>query len=175
MSTGDRMHVGLLEPGVKNTMPLAPPEYAAATAQSDEKVSKSEFYSHSPWVLQRTSVTVESTPLYDDHRSDVVSMTSSTRSNEKSAVRKVLEKLGSNQNTDQFRDERSICDEEESFAFGTQVLIEGGNPKRQRLEMKGLEQAASMKRWTGDGKPAEAWGKLIKVISHLHRLISRPC
>lgn len=29
--------------------------------------------------------------------------------------------------------------------------------------MKGLEQAASMKRWAGEGKPAEAWGKLIKV------------
>ena len=29
--------------------------------------------------------------------------------------------------------------------------------------MRGLEQAASMKRWTGNGRPAEAWGKLIKV------------
>lgn len=32
-----------------------------------------------------------------------------------------------------------------------------------RQEMKGLEQAASVMRWPGGGKPAQAWGKLKKV------------
>ena len=30
-------------------------------------------------------------------------------------------------------------------------------------EMKGLEQAASIKRWAGGGQPPLAWGKLRKV------------
>ena len=152
---------GCLDSGTMN-MAAPPPIYTETTAQIDNKADAPKSHSHSPWVVQRTSVTVESTPLYDDHRSDVVSMTSSTRSNEKRAIRKVLTRLGKGQCAESKEEEKSIYDGD-SFIFGTQVLIEGGNPKRYRLEMKGLEQAASMKRWEGDGKPAEAWGKLMKV------------
>ena len=55
----------------------------------------------------------------------------------------------------------------EPLPFGTTISIEAAQPVKaleQKLhEMKGLEQAASMKRWAGTGHPADAWGKLMKV------------
>ena len=47
----------------------------------------------------------------------------------------------------------------DSVQLGTVVSIEASHP------LKGLKQAAIMKRLIGDGRPAEMWGKLIKVSS----------
>lgn len=175
MSSGDRTNMGPVDLHAKPEMTYPPPKYTKAAAQADEKITDTQPYRHSPWVVQRTSVMVESTPLYDDHRSDVVSMTSSTRSTEKRAIRKVLRRLGNGHSAEQLDDEKSIYDQGDASTFGTQVLIEGGNPKRQRIEMKGLEQAASMKRWIGAGKLAEAWGKLVKVAQDHDNSTLRLC
>ena len=150
----------------------APPQYTEVPPSMDEKIhdqSRIVPMPSMPWVVQRTSVTVESTPLYDDHRSgsDVVSISSSTNSNEKRGVRSMLSRIGPRQARGSI-DCGSMSDQPfDSIAYGTEVTIEGGNPKLQRLEMKGLEQAASMKRWTGNGKSAEAWGKLVKVYTQV--------
>ena len=59
----------------------------------------------------------------------------------------------------------------ESSQLGTRVTIEATRPIRsqaeRRIELKGLQEAASAKRWTGSGRPGEAWGKLIKVGANL--------
>ena len=60
----------------------------------------------------------------------------------------------------------------DSVRFGTTVSIEAGHPTgsqtQRRYEMRGLEQAASVKRFAGSGSPAEAWGKLMKVSTTLY-------
>ena len=151
----------------------SPPHYAEATAHRDEKVLENSNYSHSPWLLRRTSIHVESThnEAWQDDSSSHHGTAPSLRSNdEKKALRNLLTKFGNKPTEDQSEDGRSQRDLgqfHDSSDFGTRVVIEAGQPPkvqtRERHEMKGLEQAASVKRWPGNGKPAEPWGKLAKV------------
>ena len=88
-------------------------------------------------------------------------------------LRNLLTKFGNKAAEDQSDDGKITGDvgRHESSDFGTTVLIEAAQPpkvqKRERHQMKGLEQAASMKRWLGNGNPAEPWGKLAKVNSYI--------
>ena len=153
-----------------------PPQYTEATAQTDVKVVDDSNYSHSPWLLRRTSIHVESTPneALQDHNSSHREFAPSIKSNEeKKALRNLLTRFGNKAAEDQSDDGRINGDtgRNDSAEFGTTVLIEAAQPPkvqtRERHLMKGLEQAASVKRWPGNGSPAEPWGKLAKVKSYI--------
>lgn len=149
-----------------------PPQYTdliSHTSSAESKPAESQ-YSHGPWLLKRTSIHVESTPtnVVDDTASENISI--STRNEEKRAVRNLISMFG-NKPSEVLHDDRSSIGVSSQLhdlnAFGTTVSIEACQPKRletKAREMKGLEQAASIWRWTGTGQPAEAWGKLMKVI-----------
>ncbi len=154
--------------------PLAPPpQYPEATSQRDLKVVDNSDYSHSPWLLRRTSIHIESTPneAWQDDKPSHRDIAPSIKSNdEKKALRNLLTKIGNRTAEDQSEDgrtDRDVGQAHNSADFGTRVFIEAVQPQkvqmRKRHEMKGLEQAASMKRWPGNGLPAEPWGKLAKV------------
>lgn len=146
-----------------------PPHYDEVTGQTDIKTGEQPSYGHSPWLLRRTSIRVESTPneaYYDDRSSN---RDPSIKSNdEKGAIRNLMTRFGSRQGEELIEEGKSFMSQgQDQYEFGTKVSIEASNPlkaqTRQRHEMKGLEQAASVKRWPGGGSPAEAWGKLAKV------------
>ena len=129
------------------------------------KLSEPMTHSNAPWLLKRTSIPVASTSWPDDN-SDQLSTCSTTGGSEKLAIRSLIKTKFGNRDFDDFDDGRSLGNSPyDSVQFGTIVSIEASQPLERRHEMKGLEQAASMKRWTGDGRPAEAWGKLVKVRS----------
>lgn len=166
-STQDNLRLAQLQ----SALP-PPPQYTEATAQTDVKVVDNSNYSHGPWLLRRTSIHVESTPneALQDHNSSPREIAPSIKSNEeKKALRNLLTKFGNKAAEDQSEDGRVNGDmgRNDSAEFGTTVLIEAAQaPKvqtRERHLMKGLEQAASVKRWPGNGSPAEPWGKLAKV------------
>ena len=151
-----------------------PPQYTEKKSQTKSRIIEPQSYGNASWLLRRTSFTIESTPIDDgkvpDHI-DRVSMTSSARSDEKTRLRNVLARLGNKQAEENLTDTRSIDTTSGPFdassQYGTTVSIEAGQPSKPRTqrhhEMKGLEQAASMVRWNGAGRPADAWGKLAKV------------
>ena len=149
-----------------------PPRYydrrGSPISSSDTKTQDDASYTHGPWLLRRTSVHVESTPsnTLEDNLSDHASI-ATTKSDEKRAVRNLLSRFGRQPSSDQYNDDRiSVADSHETSVFGTTVSIEAGQPRKvttTQREMRGLEQAASVRRWAGDGRPAEAWGKLNKV------------
>ena len=162
---------------------LPPPHYTEAIAQRDVKGGDDSNSSYSPWLVRRTSIHVESTPneaLQDgnsSHWETTPSITASSvrSSDEKKALRNLLTRFGNTSAEDRSADGRSFADvhqPRESLNFGTSVFIEAsGLPKvytRERHELKGLEQAASVKRWPGYGSPAEPWGKLAKVSLHFN-------
>lgn len=150
-----------------------PPGYTETTAQKDVKGVENSDYSYSPWLLRRTSIHVESTPneAWKDDNSSHRELAPSIRSDdEKKAMRSLLTKVGNRAAEDHSEDGRRYMDvgqPHDSSDFGSSVLIEAAQPLkvqiRKRHEMKGLEQAASVKRWPGNGNPAEPWGKLAKV------------
>lgn len=150
-----------------------PPQYTAATAQRDVKTVDNYGYSHSPWLLRRTSIHVESTPNEgrQDDSSSHREVAPSIRSNdEKIALRNLVTRFGNKLAevpSEDRRVDRDAALPHDSSNFGTRVFIEAAPPlkpqTRERHEMKGLEQAASVKRWPGNGDPAEPWGKLTKV------------
>ncbi len=162
-----------------------PPQYTKTNSSIDKdrssKVAPDQLgLSNAPWLLRRTSIQVSSEPAepFDNDRGSVsqLSTTTTKRSSEKDAgLRKKLFKQtyghGHSRNSESISDGRtsSSWQRTEAFdtGFGTQVSIEAGRPRRKEAErqydMKGLEQAASIKRWGGGVKPGEAWGKLQKV------------
>ena len=169
MSSPTRDNMGLSQ--LQSALP-PPPQYTEATAQTDVKVVDELDYSHSPWLLRRTSIHVESTPngAWQDNNSSHRETAPSIKSNdEKKALRNLLTKFANKAADDQNDEDKFTGDvgRHESSDFGTTVLIEAAQPpkvqRRERHQMKGLEQAASVKRWPGNGNPAEPWGKLAKV------------
>ena len=148
----------------------SPPRYEASTQRGDKAADDTD-YSHSPWLLRRTSIHVETTQneAWQDDSSSHRGIAPSLKSNdEKKALRNLLSKLGSKTAEEQSDDSRNFRDlNHDSSDFGTRVFIEAAQPAKVRTwehhEMKGLEQAASVKRWSGSGEPAEPWGKLAKV------------
>jgi len=169
------------------TSPLPPPQYTEKKSQTKSRVVEPQNYGNGSWVVRRTSFTIESTPINDGKVSehvDRISLTSSAKSDEKKRLRNVLSKWGNRQAEEINGDGRSIENTSDPFdassQYGTTVSIEAGSSSKPRVqrhhEMKGLEQAASMLRWPGAGRPADAWGKLAKVKAiHLaERLSVRP-
>lgn len=156
-----------------NSYPLPPPRYMESTAQTNSKIGEESHYGNSPWLLRRTSIVVESEPSeqVDDGRSLVrVSTCSTTKEDEKGALRGLLNKFGNRQGQERLLNGKRVEETNkiyETANFGTKVSIEASQPVRGQIpyrhEMRGLEQAASMKRWPGYGRKAEAWGKLMKV------------
>lgn len=154
-----------------------PPQYTETTAQSDVKAVDNSNYSHSPWLLRRTSIHVESTPneaWQDDSSSHRETAPSISSNDEKKALRNLSTRFGNKPGEDHIEDGRTYRSggqPQDSSDFGTKVIIEAAQPlkiqTRERHEMKGLEQAASVKRWPGNGNPAEPWGKLAKVNQRL--------
>ena len=153
-----------------------PPHYTEAAAPGDEKVIYKHNFGHSPWLLRRTSIHVESTQneAWQDDNSSHQEIAPSIRSNdEKKALRNLLTRFGNRSGEDQSEHGRTLLDLgqlHDSSDFGTRVFIEAAQPPKaqawKRHEMKGLEQAASVKRWPGNGSPPEPWGKLAKVIKY---------
>lgn len=142
-------------------------------AQNDVKAADNSDCSHSPWLLRRTSIHVESThnEAWQDDNSSHRGIAPSLRStDEKNAMRSLLTRFSNKPAEDHSEDGRTypaLGQSHDSSDFGTRVFIEASKPAKahrwERHEMKGLEQAASVKRWPGSGNPAEPWGKLAKV------------
>jgi len=156
------------------TSPLPPPQYTEKKLQTKSRVVEPQNYGNGSWLVRRTSFTVESTPINDGkvpEQIDRASLTSSAKSDEKKRLRNVLAKWGNRQAEENHGDGRSIENTSDPFEassqYGTTVSIEAGSSSKPRVqrhhELKGLEQAASMLRWPGAGRPADAWGKLAKV------------
>ena len=128
-----------------------PPQYVESTPGTDSKDSKlaePSGYGNAPWLLKRTSITVETTSWRDEASSTY----SGTRADEKGAIRNLITTRFWSKEYDLLDDEKSVENPPyDSVQFGTIVSIEASHPLQQRHEMKGLEQAASMKRWIGDG------------------------
>ena len=156
---------------LQSTLP-SPPRYEAPT-QRDVKAAGDTDDSHSPWLLRRTSIHVETTQneAWRDDSSSHRGIAPSLKSNdEKKALRNLLTVFGNKtaeEQSDESRIFRDLSQPHQSSDFGTKVFIEAAQPAKVRTwehhEMKGLEQAASVKRWSGSGEPAEPWGKLTKV------------
>ena len=153
-----------------------PPQYNQKRSHPTSGLAETSNSGNGSWLLRRTSFTIESTPAAADNNSDKLSdqlsITSSARSEEKRRLRNVISRFGrlGDELPDDGRRSRSSEGTAQPYdgeRFGTTVSIEVGHnarPRTQRRhEMKGLEEAASMKQWTGSGKPAGPWGKLAKV------------
>ena len=73
----------------------------------------------------------------------------------------------SEESSSTWRSSEDLAQTYDAIPFGTTVSIEAAQPvkarEQQLHELKGLQKAASMKRWAGEGRPADVWGKLIKV------------
>ncbi|KAL8827578.1 MAG: hypothetical protein Q9191_003102, partial [Dirinaria sp. TL-2023a] len=152
-----------------------PPQYTDKRTHAKSGIAESSNYGNGSWLLRRTSFTIESTPATaetnNDSFSDQQSLTSSARSEEKRRLRNVISRFGRMRDEGvadgrQSRSSEGVTHPYDGEQFGTTVSIEVGHharPRTQRRhEMRGLEEAASMKRWSGSGKPADAWGKLAK-------------
>ena len=131
-------------------------------------------FNQGAFLLKKTEISVESEvveSLSNGRFSDQASISSSR---DEKRGRSIFGKSNDSQCDDRssihsgaWRSSEDLAKNFDSLSFGTTVSIEAAPAVKaceQRLhEMRGLEQAASMKRWAGDGKPAEAWGKLSKV------------
>lgn len=157
----------------------SPPSYdetkASPIPSTEAKAHDDANSKHAPWLLRRTSVHVESRPsnVLEDNLSANLSIPT-TKSDKKRAVRNLLSRFGRQPSKDLYRDDGvSVADSHETSLYGTTVSIEAAQPRKtssRQREMRGLEQAASVKRWAGNGKPAEAWGKLLKVCEGAIRI-----
>lgn len=138
----------------------------------------------SPWLVRRTSIHVSSEaaePFDNDKESISQTSTATSRWSDKDGgLRNRLFKYGHGRNQESIGNTSSKSpwqqtDTSSDTGFGTTVSIEAVRVNKtkaqRRYDMKGLEQAASVKRWAGGGRPGEAWGKLQKV-SQLRTRIS---
>ena len=150
-----------------------PPRYTESTPTAESK-NKDTLWTqnHGPWLVRRTSIHIESTAA------DAESLNCSSLSSSRTIEQQKAARRGPFRKDDPREAVRAIKDGlNEPFdhgQMGTRVTIEATQPIRsqaeRRIELKGLEQAASAKRWTGSGRPAEAWGKLMKVGCLFHHL-----
>lgn len=134
------------------------------------------FFGQGAFLLKRTEISIESAPaepFNDDHSSDRASTCSTTRG-DNIQLRNLsgpYTKRESEESSSIWRSSEDLNKPFETIQFGTTVSIEAAQPvkarEQQLHEMKGLQQAASMRRWAGEGRAAEAWGKLMKVRGRL--------
>lgn len=178
---------------IKHYAPALPP-YAdvASLASSDhsdnDRSSKAgteqSNLNTSPWLLRRTSIHVSSEaaePFDNDKESTSrMSIATSKRSEKEGGLRKRLFKQSQPKHQGSVGDVSTTSSwehtETSDSGFGTKVSIQAGQPGRTKAErhydMKGLEQATNVKRWSGSGKPGEAWGKLQKVgVSSAYKMV----
>jgi len=148
-----------------------PPQYAESTPASQVDIKIPDHPYVGP-IERRTSILVESSAAETPFSSSD-NLSTKSRGDEKSTLRNLLNRLGKGQIEEERgngpRTIEDICSAFHLAQFGTKVSIEASYPisthmQRQHV-MRGLEQAASVKRWPGAGKPPEAWGKLTKVSS----------
>ena len=138
-----------------------PPTYSESRYSEDTKASANVC---GPWLVQRTSIHIESTSI--DEGSILRPSISPSISSDHSSSR-----YGRFRKRVPHHDHSSIHQglpqTSDTRQFGSSVTIEAARPLRsqaeRRIELKGLEQAASARRWAGGGRPAEAWGKLMKA------------
>ncbi|KAL8670472.1 MAG: hypothetical protein Q9168_004996 [Polycauliona sp. 1 TL-2023] len=150
--------------------PLPSPNGQSASNNNDHG-----YFGQGAFLLKKTEISVHSEPAapsIDDQSSDRASIASTVRDERR--VRSIHTTFSSRPSDDQDSCHSSLWRSSEDLPklpfdpqpFGTTVSIEAAQPTKayeQKLQvMKGLEQAASVKRWAGNGKPAEVWGKLIK-------------
>lgn len=160
----------------KNTtlpVPLPPPWSPQEVSRPGSSPHERDYSGHGAFLLKKTEISVETSraePFSDDRSSDRASTCSTAR--EEKGGRGILARFGNRLGDEQSSIHSSVLRSSEDLTsdplpFGTTVSIQAAQPVKaheQKLHgMKGLEQAASMKRWLGEGKPAEAWGKLAKV------------
>ena len=143
-----------------------PPQYSESNTASDSKNDDHWKQGHTPWLVQRTSIVVETSAATADSASSLRESTSPSRStDQRNGIRGIFrrddrqESLRSGSNSQR----HAIHDGQ----LGTQVTIEANQPIRstaeRRIELKGLEQAASTRRWPGSARAPEPWGKLKAV------------
>ena len=137
------------------------------------------------FLLKKTEVSIHSepaAPFSDDQSSDQASTYSTVQDEIRGrSTRDAISRRHSEEQTSihgsVWQSSDDLTNAIDPRPFGTTVSIEAAQPVKayvQKLhEMKGLEQAASMKRWAGEGRPAEAWGKLSKVSWSIRYSISR--
>ncbi|KAL8906087.1 MAG: hypothetical protein Q9171_006409 [Xanthocarpia ochracea] len=126
------------------------------------------------FLLKKTEVSIHSEPAapFSDEQSSDQASTYSTVQDEIRG-RSTRDTISMRHSEEQSSIHSSVWQSSDDLAkaidprpFGTTVSIEAAQPVKahvQKLhEMKGLEQAASVKRWAGDGTAAEVWGKLSK-------------
>ena len=177
---------GVGRPQLKSYFEHPPPQYAEATsprnsqiserslAHSATKITETVTYNQGPWLLRRTSIVIESEPsdLYPDDKSTSRASGTTSRISEhtrRSTLNRKISYKNGQENLD-VGQHPWHANKHFDTGFGVKVSIEAGKPNRgrgeRRHDMKGLEQAASVKRWAGGGRPGEAWGKLMKVRIH---------
>ena len=155
-----------------------PPRYTESTPNTDSKSNtSSRSHSHGPWLVRRTSIHIEST-VADVESSEHSSMSPSRSTDQsKGAFRGLFRKDDPRESIRAMKE--GLREPFDNGQLGTRVTIEAAQPIRsqaeRRIELKGLEQAASAKRWTGSGRPAEAWGKLMKVGIYFSHWKGRSC
>ena len=166
-----------MSPPLSDVEGSPPPRYSESTAHRDNKASEAWYHGHGPWLVRRTSIHVESTSVnsFDDRSSQRTSLSPSSQE-QKGPLRSLFAKGGNNQSEGSRENVRALKQPFEPSQLGTQVTIEATRPIRshaeRRIELKGLQEAASAKRWTGNGRPGEAWGKLIKVSNLPWKILS---
>ena len=163
---------------IKSYLDHPPPQYEAASPrisaqlQKVVKATESVNLTSGPWLVRRTSIVIEShssQTTADDQSVSGVSSTGTRHEDEVGGISAgIFRRAISRQDSmDSRRAPPWHACKPFDTGFGTSVLIEAGKPRRakteRQMDMKGLEQAASVKRWPGGGRPGEAWGKLTRV------------
>ena len=155
-----------------------PPRYTETTPNTDSKANNSSnSHNHGPWLVRRTSIHIESTVANTETGDRSSISPSQTTDQSKGAFRGLFRKDDPREGIRALKE--GLREPFDNGQLGTRVTIEATQPIRsqaeRRIELKGLEQAASAKRWTGSGRPAEAWGKLMKVCILFPRLVGHHC
>ena len=147
-----------------STSKYSPPPRYTANAEPNPRMLDQYDSAKGQGLMRRTSIRIESTPAADDYdeppcRSYIYGPDGDSEQRRK--MKKLGKKVGNKQAEAHYEHSGNMHADSRS-----EISIQESQPARtwaERHEMRGLEQAASMKRWPGRGRPAEAWGKLRKV------------
>ncbi|KAL9099665.1 MAG: hypothetical protein Q9163_004866 [Psora crenata] len=154
-------------PSLDNVESSPPPRYSEPTTHRDNKASEARNNSHGPWLVRRTSIHIESVSAVElDVMASQRTSVSPSSHDQRGSLRNLFAKGGNTQPDVPREITEALRQPFEPNQLGTKVTIEATRPIRtqadRRIELKGLQEAASAKRWAGTGRPGEAWGKLIR-------------
>ncbi|KAG8533817.1 uncharacterized protein KY384_001558 [Bacidia gigantensis] len=139
-----------------------PPRYSESNNVLESKDGDPRPHNHGQWLLRRTSIHIESSAA--DVESSRCTSISSGSTGPNRAGDGFFQKNGDHGGQGQANG--GLGHHFGALQLGSRVVIEATHPTRsraeRRVELKGLEQAASAKRWSGSGRPAELWGKLMQ-------------